>query len=460
MATKGKGGKKTVVGAGKLSAGKKTAAGKVEPAKGKLGVMVVGLGAVATTMIAGVEAIRRGLATPVGSLTQMGTIRLGKRTENKSPLIKDFVPLANLKDIVFTGWDIFEDNVYEAAGHAAVLKPEILKKLKPALQKIKPMPAVFDQYYVKRLNGTHVKKGKNKRDLAEQVRADIRAFKKKVDRVVMIWCGSTEIFLEPKAVHRSIEAFEAGLVNNDRAIAPSQIYAYAALTEGVPFANGAPNLTVDLPVMIELSRKNAAPICGKDFKTGQTFMKTVLAPAFKARMLGVKGWFSTNILGNRDGEVLDEPQSFKTKEESKLGSLEYIFQPEIYPDLYKDIYHKIRINYYPPRGDEKEAWDNIDIFGWLGYPMQLKVNFQCRDSILAAPIALDLVLFLDLAKRTPELRSIGIQEWLSFYLKSPQTPPGLYPEHDLFIQSMKLKNTLRHIMGADLVTHLGLDYYD
>jgi myo-inositol-1-phosphate synthase len=390
----------------------------------------------------------------------MGTIRLGKRTDNKSPLIKDFVPLAGLKDIVFTGWDIFEDNVYEAAAHAAVLKPEMLKRLKPYLEKIKPMPAVFDSYYVKRLHGTYVKKGKNKLDLAEQLRADIRAFKKKVDRVVMIWCGSTEIFLEPKPVHRTIEAFEAGLVNNDRAIAPSQIYAYAALKEGVPFANGAPNLTVDLPVMIELSKQNAAPICGKDFKTGQTFMKTVLAPAFKARMIGVSGWFSTNILGNRDGEVLDEPQSFKTKEESKLGSLEYIFQPEIYPELYKDIYHKIRINYYPPRGDEKEAWDNIDIFGWLGYPMQLKVNFLCRDSILAAPIALDLVLFLDLARRTPELRSIGIQEWLSFYLKSPQTPPGLYPEHDLFIQSMKLKNTLRHIMGADLVTHLGLDYYD
>jgi myo-inositol-1-phosphate synthase len=422
--------------------------------------MVVGLGAVATTMIAGVEAIRRGMAKPIGSLTQMGTIRLGKRTDNKSPLIKDFVPLAGLKDIVFTGWDIFEDNVYEAAAHAAVLKPEMLKRLKPYLEKIKPMPAVFDSYYVKRLHGTHVKKGKNKLDLAEQLCADIRAFKKKVDRVVMIWCGSTEIFLEPKPVHRTIEAFEAGLVNNDRAIAPSQIYAYAALKEGVPFANGAPNLTVDLPVMIELSKQNAAPICGKDFKTGQTFMKTVLAPAFKARMIGVSGWFSTNILGNRDGEVLDEPQSFKTKEESKLGSLEYIFQPEIYPELYKDIYHKIRINYYPPRGDEKEAWDNIDIFGWLGYPMQLKVNFLCRDSILAAPIALDLVLFLDLARRTPELRSIGIQEWLSFYLKSPQTPPGLYPEHDLFIQSMKLKNTLRHIMGADLVTHLGLDYYD
>jgi len=341
-----------------------------------------------------------------------------------------------------------------------VLQKETLEKLKPYLESIKPMPAVFDQYYVKRLSGTHVKKGKNKRDLADQLIADIRAFKKKVDRVVMIWCGSTEIFLEPTAVHQSVKAFEKGLESNDPGIAPSQIYAYAALSEGVPFANGAPNLTVDVPAMIELSKRNAAPICGKDFKTGQTFMKTVLAPAFKARMIGVSGWFSTNILGNRDGEVLDEPQSFKTKEESKLGSLEYIFQPELYPDLYKDIYHKIRINYYPPRGDEKEAWDNIDIFGWLGYPMQIKLNFLCRDSILAAPIALDLVLFLDLAKRTPELRSRGIQEWLSFYLKSPQTAAGLYPEHDLFIQSMKLKNTLRHIMGTDLITHLGLDYYD
>jgi myo-inositol-1-phosphate synthase len=440
--------------------GQKTAATKIEPAKGKLGVMVVGLGAVATTMIAGVEAVRRGLAKPIGSLTQMGTIRLGKRTDNNSPLIKDFVPLADLNDIVFTGWDIYTDNVYQAAAHAEVLKPEMLAQLKPYLETIKPMPAVFDQYYVKRLSGVNVKKGKNKRDLAEQVRADIQAFKKTVDRVVMIWAGSTEIFLEPTAVHQSIEAFEKGLEASDIGIAPSQIYAYAALKEGVPFANGAPNLTVDVPAMIELSKQNAAPICGKDFKTGQTFMKTVLAPAFKARMLGVSGWFSTNILGNRDGEVLDEPQSFKTKEESKLGSLEYIFQPEMYPDLYKDIYHKIRINYYPPRGDEKEAWDNIDIFGWLGYPMQLKVNFLCRDSILAAPIALDLVLFMDLAKRTPSLRSIGIQEWLSFYLKSPQSAPGLYPEHDLFIQSMKLKNTLRHIMGADLITHLGLEYYD
>jgi myo-inositol-1-phosphate synthase len=422
--------------------------------------MVVGLGAVATTFIAGVEAVRRGLAKPIGSLTQMGTIRLGKRTDNNTPRIKDFVPLADLKDVVFTGWDLFEDNVYESAAHAKVLEEKLLDKLKPYLETIKPLPAVFDQYYVKRLNGTHVKKGKNKRDLANQVRADIQAFRKTVDRVVMIWCASTEIFIKATEVHQSIEAFEKGLDNDDIAIAPSQIYAYAALSEGVPFANGAPNLTVDFPAMVELSKRNAAPICGRDFKTGQTMMKTVLAPAFKARLLGVSGWFSTNILGNRDGEVLDDPESFKTKEESKLGSLDYIFQPELYPDLYKDLYHKIRINYYPPRGDDKEAWDNIDIFGWLGYPMQIKVNFLCRDSILAAPIALDLVLFLDLAKRTPELRSLGVQEWLSFYLKSPQTAEGLYPEHDLFIQSMKLKNTLRHIMGVELITHLGLEYYD
>jgi myo-inositol-1-phosphate synthase len=433
---------------------------KVAPAKGKLGVMVVGLGSVATTMIAGVEAVRRGLAKPIGSLTQMGTIRLGKRTENKAPLIKDFVPLADLNDVVFTGWDIFEDNLYEAAVHAKVLDDATLLQLKPYLEAIKPMPAVFDQYYVKRLNGLHVKKGKNKRDLADQIVADIRAFKKTVDRVVMIWCASTEIFIDPTAVHQSIEAFEKGLDNNDIAIAPSQIYAYAALTEGVPFANGAPSLTVDTPAMIELSKRNAAPICGKDFKTGQTFMKTVLAPGLKARMLGVNGWFSFNMLGNRDGEVLDDPESFRSKEVSKMGSLEYIFQPELYPDLYKDIYHKVRINYYPPRGDNKEAWDNIDIFGWMNYPMQIKVNFQCRDSILAAPVALDLVLFLDLAQRTLELRSKGIQEWLSFYLKSPQTADGLYPEHDLFIQLMKLKNTLRHIMGQELITHLGLEYYD
>jgi len=439
---------------------KNTGAAKVAPATGKLGVMVVGLGAVATTMIAGVEAVRKGLAKPVGSLTQMGRIRLGKRTEGKSPLIKDFVPLADLNDIVFTGWDIFEDNVYESAAHAEVLDEKTLLQLKPYLETIKPLPAVFDQYYVKRLHGTNVKVGKTKRDLANQVMDDIRNFQKTVDRVVVIWAGSTEIFIVPTAVHKTLEAFEAGLDNNDIGISPSQIYAYAALSLGVPFANGAPNLTVDAPALVELSKKNSAPVCGKDFKTGQTFMKTVLAPAFKARMLGVSGWFSTNILGNRDGEVLDDPESFKTKEESKLGSLDYIFQPELYPDLYKDLYHKIRINYYPPRGDDKEAWDNIDIFGWLGYPMQIKVNFLCRDSILAAPIALDLVLFLDLAKRSQELKSKGIQEWLSFYLKAPQTAEGLYPEHDLFIQSMKLKNTLRHIMGESLITHLGLEYYD
>ncbi|WP_251106700.1 inositol-3-phosphate synthase [Alloacidobacterium dinghuense] len=433
---------------------------KIQPAKGKLGVMTVGMGSVATTLIAGVEAVRKGLAKPIGSLTQMGTIRLGKRTDARTPLIKDFVPLADLHDVVFTGWEIFPENMYEAAEHAAVLDRDHLKSIKPFLEAIKPMPAVFDQHYVKRLNGTHVKQGKSKCDLAQQLRSDIQAFKSQVDRVVVLWAGSTEIFLEPSAVHQSIEAFEKGLVDNDPNIAPSQIYAYAALKEGVPFANGAPNLTVDLPCMQELSKLTGAPICGKDFKTGQTFMKTVLAPAFKARMLGVAGWYSTNILGNRDGEVLDDPESFKTKEESKLGVLDFILQPELYPDLYKDIYHKVRINYYPPRGDNKEGWDNIDIFGWLGYPMQIKVDFLCRDSILAAPIALDLVLFLDLAQRSSELKHLGIQEWLSFYFKSPMTAEGLYPEHDLFIQSMKLKNTLRHIMGEDLITHLGLEYYD
>jgi myo-inositol-1-phosphate synthase len=432
----------------------------IEPSKGKLGIMIPGMGAVATTLIAGVEAVRKGIAKPIGSLTQMGTIRLGKRTEGRSPLIQDFVPLAKLNQLCFTGWDIFADDMYQAASTARVLEHEQLEKIRPFLEGIHPLPAVFDQYYVKRLNGTNVKKGKNKRDLAEQVRADIQAYKQRTDRQVMIWCGSTEIFLTPTAVHQSVAAFEKGLEQNDENIAPSMVYAYAALKEGIPFANGAPNLTVDLPVMQELSRENSAPICGKDFKTGQTFMKTVLAPAFKARMLGLSGWYSTNILGNRDGEVLDDPESFKTKEESKLGVLDFILQPELYPDLYRDIYHKVRINYYPPRGDNKEGWDNIDIFGWLGYPMQIKVDFLCRDSILAAPIALDLVLFLDLAARTPELKNLGIQEWLSFYFKSPMTAAGLYPEHDLFIQSMKLKNTLRHIQGEDLITHLGLEYYD
>src|SRR5438270_4776098 len=436
--------------------------GNIAAAKGKLGVMIPGMGAVATTFVAGVEAIRRGISKPIGSMTQMGTIRLGKRTDNRTPKIKDFVPVADLNDLVFTGWDVYEDDMYTAAKKAGVLEEKLLDQLKDFLSGIKPLPAVFEQKYVKKLNGPNDKKGKNKRDLAEQVRQDIRDFKKSsgADRLVMMWCGSTEVFLQPTAVHQSVEAFEKGMENNDDAIAPSMIYAYAALMEGVPFANGAPNLTVDLPVMHELSRKNEAPICGKDFKTGQTLMKTILAPGFKARLLGLNGWFSTNILGNRDGEVLDDPGSFKTKEESKLSVLEHILQPELYPSLYGKMSHVVRINYYPPRGDNKEGWDNIDIFGWLGYPMQIKVDFLCRDSILAAPIVLDLVLFLDLAKRTSELNNIGIQEWLSFYFKSPMTVPGLYPEHDLFIQLMKLKNTLRHLKGEELITHLGLEYYD
>jgi myo-inositol-1-phosphate synthase len=434
----------------------------IQPAKGKLGIMIPGMGAVATTFVAGVEAIRKGFAKPIGSLTQMGTIRLGKRTDARSPKINEFLPLAGLKDLVFTGWDIFEDDMYTAASKAGVLEGELLKKVKPFLSSIKPRKAVFDHNYVKKLDGSNVKKGKNKMDLAEQVRADIREFKKSsgASRLVMIWCGSTEIFLTQTAAHQSVKAFEKALTRNDESIAPSMIYAYAALMESVPFANGAPNLTVDLPVMQELSRQNNAPICGKDFKTGQTLIKTILAPGFKARMLGLNGWFSTNILGNRDGEVLEDPGSFKTKEESKLSVLEHILQPELYPELYGHFTHKVRINYYPPRGDNKEGWDNIDIFGWLGYPMQIKVDFLCRDSILAAPIVLDLVLFLDLAKRSSELRGLGIQEWLSFYFKSPMTAPGLYPEHDLFIQSMKLKNTLRHLKGEELITHLGLEYYD
>ena len=444
------------------SSAEKTTPTKIASAKGKLGVMVPGMGAVATTFMAGVEAVRKGIAEPIGSLTQMGTIRLGKRTDGKSPKIKKFVPLADLDDIVFTGWDLFEDDAYESAMHAGVLEKDLLNQIKPFLRSIKPRKAVFDRNYVKKLDGKHVKKGKNKRDLAEQLRADIREFKKKsgADRLVMIWCGSTEIFLKQSAVHESIEAFEKGLHKDDENIAPSMIYAYAALSEGVPFANGAPNLTVDIPVMHELSKKNEAPIAGKDFKTGQTLIKTILAPGFKARMIGLNGWFSTNILGNRDGEVLDDPGSFKTKEESKLSVLEQILQPKLYPKLYGDIHHKVRINYYPPRGDNKEGWDNIDIFGWLGYPMQIKVDFLCRDSILAAPIVLDLVLLLDLAKRSDQLKGLGVQEWLSFYLKSPMTVPGLYPEHDLFIQSMKLKNTLRHLRGEPLITHLGLEYYD
>ena len=435
---------------------------EIQAPKGKLGVMIPGMGAVATTFVAGVEAVRRGVAKPFGSLTQMGTIRLGKRTDARSPKIKEFVPLAALNDLVFTGWDIFEDDMYTAASKAGVLERELLDKVKPFLSSITPHKAVFDHNYVKNLDGPNVKKAKNKMDLAEQVRADIRQFRKNsgAARLVTIWCGSTETFIEPTAAHQSVKAFEKALMQNDENIAPSMIYAYASLMEGVPFANGAPNLTVDIPAMHELARQNQAPICGKDFKTGQTLMKTILAPGFKARLLGLSGWFSTNILGNRDGEVLDDPGSFKTKEESKLSVLEHILQPELYPDLYGHFTHKVRINYYPPRGDNKEGWDNIDIFGWLGYPMQIKVDFLCRDSILAAPIVLDLVLFSDLAQRSVELRSLGIQEWLSFYFKSPMTAPGLYPEHDLFIQLMKLKNTLRHLRGEELITHLGLEYYD
>jgi myo-inositol-1-phosphate synthase len=392
----------------------------------------------------------------------MGTVRLGNRTEGRSPKIKEFLSLAQLQALVFSGWDIFEDDMYEAASKAHVLEQSLLEKVKPCLQGVKPLPAVFDQHYVKRLNGRNVKKGRNKMDLAQQVRSDIYEFKKSsgADRMVMIWCGSTEIFLQQSEVHESIRRFETGLERNDENISPSMMYAYAALCEGVPFANGAPNLTVDLPALHKLSRRNQAPICGKDFKSGQTLMKTVLAPGLKARMLGLHGWFSTNILGNRDGEVLDDPGSFRTKEESKLSVLEHILQPDLYPELYKDFCHKVRINYYPPRGDNKESWDNIDILGWLGYPMQIKVNFLCRDSILAAPLVLDLALFLDFAQRATELQNKGIQEWLSLYFKSPMTAPGLYPEHDLFIQTMKLKNTLRHIMGHELITHLGLEYYD
>ena len=432
---------------------------KIAVPRGKLGILTPGMGAVATTFMAGVELVRKGQAQPVGSLTQMATIRLGKRTEGRSPKIKDFVKLARLDDIVFGGWDIFPDSAYEAAAKAGVLDAHHLALVKSFLSKIKPMPAAFDHEYVKMLDGKNVKKGKTKYDIALQVKDDIAKFKKKhgCSRLVMLWCGSTEVFMKPHEVHSTPEKFEEAMKANHPAIAPSMLYAWAAITSGIAYGNGAPNLTVDVPAMQQLALEHSVPIVGKDFKTGQTMMKTVLAPAFKARMLGLNGWFSTNILGNRDGEVLDDPGSFKSKEESKLSALEQILQPELYPELYKDVYHKVRINYYPPRGDAKEGWDNIDIFGWLGYPMQIKVDFLCRDSILAAPIVLDLVLFLDLAQRAG-LR--GIQEWLSFYFKSPMTAPGLYPEHDLFIQLMKLKNTLRWMMGENLITHLGQEYYD
>jgi len=432
---------------------------QIAPAEGKLGVLLVGLGAVSTTLVAGVEAVRKGIAKPFGSLTQLGTIRLGKRTDNRNPLIRDFVPLASLDDVVFGAWDIFSDSAYEAAAHAGVLEKSLVEDLREQLDSLKPMPAVFDHNYVKRLNGTNIKSGKNKMELAEQLMADMANFKrdKGCDRLVIVWAASTEIYLEPSEIHQTIEAFEKAMYDNDPRIAPSMIYAYAAIKSGIPFANGAPNLTLDIPALTKLAEQNGVPICGKDFKTGQTLMKTILAPGLKARMLGLEGWYSTNILGNRDGEVLDDPENFKTKEESKLSVLETILQPDAHPDLYGNFAHVVRINYYPPRGDNKEGWDNIDIFGWLGYKMQIKIDFLCRDSILAAPLCLDLALFLDLAQRAGMK---GIQEWLSFYFKAPQTPAGLYPEHDLFIQLKKLKNTLRYMQGEELITHLGQDYYE
>jgi len=431
----------------------------IAPAEGKLGVLLPGMGAVATTFIAGVEAVRRGMAMPIGSLTQLSHIRLGKRTENRNPLIRELVPLADLGSLVFGGWDPIPDDAYETAVKAGVLERAHIDPLRDSLSALKPMPAVFDQNYVRRIEGINVKNAGNKYELGEQLRDDIRRFKAShgCDRLVMVWCGSTEVFLKPGPAHETLESFERGLVCNDASIAPSMIYAWAAIREGVPFANGAPNLTVDVPALQALAREHGVPIAGKDFKTGQTMIKTIIAPGLKARMLGLSGWFSTNILGNRDGAVLDDPDSFKTKEESKLGVLEYVLQPQLYPELYGNVYHKVRINYYPPRGDNKEGWDNLDIFGWMGYPMQIKVDFLCRDSILAAPIVLDLALFMDLAKRAG---MGGIQEWLSFYFKSPMTAPELYPEHDLFIQHWKLKNTLRHLMGEEQITHLGLEYYE
>ena len=431
---------------------------KIAPASGKLGILTPGLGAVATTFIAGVESIRRGLAKPIGSITQTATIRLGKRTDNRAPLIKDFVPLADLNDIVFGAWDPIPDDALTAVRKAGVLEEKDVAPIADFLASIKPMPAVFDNHYVTRIHGTNVKTGKTKRDLAEQLRQDIRDFKSrnKLDRVVIVWCASTEIFIKAGPQHATIEQFERAMDNNDEAIAPSMLYAYAAIMENVPFANGAPNLSADVPALLQLAQQRGVPLSGKDFKTGQTWMKTVIAPGLKARMLGLAGWYSTNILGNRDGEVLDDPQSFKTKEESKLSVLHTILQPEKYPDLYKDFSHVVRINYYPPRGDNKEGWDNIDIFGWMNYPMQIKINFLCRDSILAAPLVLDVALFSDFAQRAGMK---GIQEWLSFFYKSPMTAPGLQPEHDLFIQQTKMKNTLRHLMGEDQITHLGLEYY-
>lgn len=431
----------------------------IKPAEGKLGILMPGLGAVATTFIAGVQAIRKGLAHPIGSVTQLETIRLGKRTEERNPKIKDFVPLATLEDLVFGGWDIFQDNCYEAACNAGVLERSLLDQVKGDLEAIKPMKAVFSKDYVKKLDGSWVKTGANKFDLAQQLIADIARFKEEngCSRLVMVWCASTEIYLKATEVHKDLASFEAAMKANHADIAPSMIYAYAAMMSDVPFANGAPNLTVDLPVIRQLARERGLCIAGKDFKTGQTLMKTIVAPGLRARLLGIEGWFSTNILGNRDGEVLDDPASFMTKEVSKLGSLEHILQPEQFPELYGNLYHKVRINYYPPRGDNKEGWDNIDIRGWLGYPMQIKIDFLCRDSILAAPIVLDLALFMDLAQRAG-MRDI--QEWLSFYFKSPMVAPEIYPQHDLFVQRSKLMNTLRYMKGETQITNLGLEYYE
>jgi myo-inositol-1-phosphate synthase len=430
----------------------------INPAKGRLGVLLVGLGAVSTTFIAGVLAIRKGLSAPIGSLTQMGTIRLGKRTELRSPRISEFVDLAALTDLEFGAWDIFEEDAYESAQTAGVLDASLLQQLREPLTAIRPMAAVFDRRYVKRLDGPNVKRGRDRRDLVEQLRADIRDFKraKRADRLVMLWCGSTEAFAEEGAIHRTLATFDKALDSNDPGISPSMLYAYAALKEGVPYVNAAPNLAVDTRALIQLANEMHVPIAGKDLKTGQTLLKTIVAPGLKARMLGVSGWYSTNILGNRDGEVLEDPECFRTKEVSKKGVLDHILQPQLYAQLYGNICHQVQINYYPPRGDNKEGWDNVDLFGWLNYPMQLKINFLCRDSILAAPLVLDLALFMDFAARAE--RS-GIQEWLSFYFKSPMHAPGLYPEHDLFIQLKKLKNTLRHLRGEELVTHLGAEYY-
>ena len=431
---------------------KPASAREIAPAEGPLGVLTPGMGAVASTFIAGVIAARRGLSPPIGSISQMAHIRLGTKTENRNPPIREFAPLAGLDDLVFGGWDPLSSNVLEAARTCGVLEERDLGTISAELEGVVAMDAVFDRRWVSRLDGVRVKPPASKWDQAQALMEDIESFRSanSCDRLVMVWCGSTEAFSEPTAVHESVESFEAGLRADDAAIAPSQIYAYAALQSDVPFANGAPNLTVDLPCMDELSRIRGVPIAGKDFKTGQTLMKTLIAPGLKARMLGLNGWYSTNILGNRDGEVLDAPENFKSKEVSKLGVLDTILQPELYPDLYSEIHHVVRINYYPPRGDNKEGWDSIDIFGWLGYPMQIKVDFLCRDSILAAPIVLDLALFMDLAARAGES---GVQEWLSFYFKAPQPSGGADVEHDLFIQQTKLKNTLREWMGEKPVTH-------